>query len=96
MIDLGSIVTVTADQVACDMKGELLLLQTGSGVYYGLNPAGTRVWNLMLEPKQVAGIRDVLLAEYQIDRETCTRDLLDLLEKLASKQLIEVKSAAVA
>jgi hypothetical protein len=93
MIDEESMVTVTTEQVACDMKGELLILQTVSGVYYGLDPVGRRVWSLMDEPRRVGAIRDVLLNEYQVDREKCTRDLLDLLEKLASKRLIEVKSA---
>lgn len=96
MIDEDTIITVTADQVACDMKGELLVLQTASGVYYGLNPVGKRVWSLMNEPRRVGAIRDVLLDEYEVDRETCTRNLLDLLEKLASKRLIEVKSGPVA
>ncbi|MBZ5608972.1 MAG: PqqD family peptide modification chaperone [Acidobacteriia bacterium] len=93
MIDEESIVNVTAEQVACDMKGELLILQTASGIYYGLDPVGRRVWSLMEEPRRVGAIRDVILDEYQVDREKCTRDLLDLLEKLASKRLVEVKSA---
>jgi hypothetical protein len=96
MIHEHSLVAVTADQVSCEMQGELLILQTASGVYYGLDPIGKRVWTLMLEPKRVCDIRDVLLAEYEVDRETCTRDLLALLEKLTRKQLIEVRSAPVA
>jgi hypothetical protein len=96
MIHEHSLVTVTADQIACEMQGELLILQTASGVYYGLDPIGKLVWSLMAEPKRVGGIRDVLLAEYEVDRGTCTRDLLVLLEELARKQLIEVRSAPVA
>lgn len=96
MICENSIVTVSPDQVVCDLLGELLILQTASGVYYGLDDVGKRVWGLMNEPKRVGGIRDALVAEYDVDRETCTRDLLELLERLANKRLIEVDSAAVA
>jgi hypothetical protein len=96
MIDEDSIITLTSEQVACDMKGELLILHTGSGIYFGLDPVGKRVWSLIQEPKRAGDIRDVLLDEYHVDRETCTRHLLALLEKLASKRLIEVNSAPVA
>jgi hypothetical protein len=96
MIHEDSIVMVTGDQVACELLGELLILQTASGVYYGLDEVGKRVWSLMNEPKRVGEIRDALLAEYETDRKTCTGDLLALLEKLASKRLIEVNPAALA
>ena len=96
MICEDSIVNVAVGQVACELLGELLILQTASGVYYGLDDVGKRVWSLMNEPRQVSGIRDALVAEYNVDRETCTRDLLAHLERLASKRLIEVNSAALA
>jgi Coenzyme PQQ synthesis protein D (PqqD) len=96
MISEASIVRVSPDHVACNLLGELLILQTVSGRYYGLNEVGRRVWSLMSEPKSVGGIRDALVAEYDVDRENCTRDLLQVLEKLASKRLIEVDSAAAA
>ena len=109
MIDENSMVAPARDQVCCDLPGELLILQTDSGVYYGLNEVGKRVWTLLgggtdefidtpvnTSPKRVAEIRDAILAEFDVDRHTCTRDLLGLLEKLASKRLIEVKSAPLA
>jgi hypothetical protein len=96
MIHEDSIITLTSEQVACDMKGELLILHTASGTYFGLNPVGKRVWSLIHEPRRAGDIRDVLLNEYHVDRETCTRHLLALLEKLASKRLIKVNAASLA
>jgi hypothetical protein len=91
MIDENSVVSVTADHVACDMKGELLILQTSSAMYYGLDPVGARIWSLIQEPTSVRAIRDTLLREYDVDRATCTGNLMDLLGKLSVKGLIEVK-----
>jgi hypothetical protein len=96
MINENTIIGATEDQVACDMKGELLILHTASGTYYGLDPVGTRVWSLLQEPKRVGAIRDILLDEYDVDRERCTRNLIELVEKLTSKKLVEVKSAPLA
>ena len=46
----------TKDQVSCDLAGEAAILNIKSGVYYGLDPVGARIWNLMQEPR--AGRRD--------------------------------------
>jgi hypothetical protein len=96
MIMEDTVIAASPDQVACDMKGELLILHTASGTYYGLDPVGTRVWSLLQEPQRVGTIRDILLDEYDVERERCTSNLFELVEKLASKKLIEVKSAPLA
>ncbi len=64
-----------------------------NSVYYGLNPVGTRVWNLVQEPRIVGDIRDTLLDEYEVEAQQCERDLLDLLEKMREQGLIEVREA---
>jgi hypothetical protein len=91
-----SIVVIAPDQVACDLQGELLILNTASGVYYGLDPVGKRIWSLLREPHRVSAIRDVLLEEYNVDRERCDRDLQALLKDLVRNGLVEVKVEATA
>ena len=93
MIGEDTVIARSPNQVTCEMLNELLILQTASGRYYGLNELGSRAWALLEQPRRMAEIRDALLAEYEVDRETCTRDLVSLFEKLASKQLIEVDPA---
>jgi hypothetical protein len=66
-----------------------------SGIYYGLNPIGTRIWKLIQEPRTVPEVCDVLLEEYEVEPERCQRDVLALLQELASKGLIEIKDDAI-
>ncbi len=96
MLTDESIVVASSNQFACDLKGELLILDATSGSYYGLDPVGKRIWSLLQEPKRVSAIRDALLGEYDVDRELCARDLTALLQDLAQNGLIEVKSAPTA
>lgn len=96
MLRDDTIVVATPDQVACDLQGELLVLNTASGVYYGLDPVGKRIWSLLREPHRVSAIRDVLLNEYNVDRERCDQDLRALLQDMARNGLIEVKVEATA
>jgi len=88
----NSIVVAVKDQVSADLAGEAAILNLKSGVYYGLNPVGARIWNLIQEPRGVNEIRDVLLSEYEVKADRCERDLIELLQKLADESLIEVTS----
>jgi hypothetical protein len=91
MLTKESIVTVSKDQVACDMAEESAILDLKSGQYYGLNPIGTRIWALIQEPTPVVDILSKLLNEYEVDAERCERDLLTLIEELERKGLVEIR-----
>lgn len=84
-------VVAAGHQVSCDLAGEAVILHLQDGVYYGLNPIGTRIWNLIREPKAVREILGTLLEEYDVAQDRCEQDLLTLLQELALRQLIEVR-----
>lgn len=86
-----SVVVVAKDQVSCDLAGEAAILNVKSGVYYGLDPVGARIWSLMQEPRAVADIQNAITSEYEVEPERAGRDLFGLLEKLLAEGLIEVK-----
>jgi Coenzyme PQQ synthesis protein D (PqqD) len=87
-----SLIVATKEQVASDLAGEIVILNLKTGTYYGLNLVGARIWSLIQSPKTVAEIRDVLLDEYEIDSDTCDRDIKLLLNDLATSDLIEIKN----
>ena len=91
-ICLRTVVVASRRQVSCDLLDEVALLHLDSGVYYGLDPVGGRVWHLIREPARVADLRDRLLAEYEVEPGRCESDLLALLGRLAAEGLVEVKS----
>jgi len=91
LVSEHSTVVAVKDQVSADLAGEAVILNLKSGVYYGLNPVGARIWQLIQEPKAVTTIRDSLLEEYEVKTDICERDLLALLRELAAVGLVEVK-----
>lgn len=91
-----SIVVAAKDQVSCDLAGEEVILSLKDGMYYGLNPVGARIWQLIQEPKTVNELRDVILSEYEVEPDLCERDVLALLRELAAKRLIEVRDETAA
>jgi hypothetical protein len=79
----------TPGQVYADLAGELAILNSDTGVYYGLDPVGARIWSLILEFKTVAEMKTILLEEYEVNSAQLECDLLTLLSDLRSKGLIE-------
>lgn len=89
-IDADAKVVANKKSASCDLEGETVLLNLETGIYHGLDGVGTRVWELVQEPRTVQAIRDALLAEYEVEPDVCLRDLLALLEQMRSAELIEV------
>ena len=91
-----SVVVAAKDQVSCDLAGEAAILNIKSGVYYGLDPVGARIWNLMQEPRAVGEIQNTITGEYDVEPDQCARDLVNLLEKLLAEGLIELRENTAA
>jgi hypothetical protein len=77
-------------QVYAKLAGELALVDSDSGVYYGLDPVGARIWNLLVDFKTPAEIRSILLTEYDVDAHQLENDLATLFGDLFGKGLIEL------
>lgn len=92
-ISSTSLVTAVQDQVSTTLEDEAVILNLRDGVYYGLNPLGARIWDLLQETRTVGEMQHVILEEYEVEAERCERDLLQLLNELAAKGLIVVKDA---
>lgn len=85
-------VVTARDQVWCELVGEAVILNLRSGIYYGLNAVGARVWSLIQEPRTVSAVLSILLEEYEVEHDRCESDLLALLQDLADRELIEVQA----
>ena len=83
-------IVVSSDQLSCDLAGEAAILNLKSGVYYGLDPVGARIWTLVQAPVTFAQIRDALLAHYDVEEVRLDADIRDLLGKLAEQGLIDI------
>lgn len=93
-LSLHSVVVATREQVSCALGEESAILNMKNSVYYGMNAVGSRIWNLLAEPRTVMQLRDAVLDEYDVEPDRCEQDLLALLEQMRSEGLVQVKSAS--
>lgn len=87
-IPLNAIIKASPNQAATELDGEAVILNLENGVYYGLDEIGTYIWGLLQTPHTFGDLVDLLLEEYEIDRETCQRDVQALLVDMHSHGLI--------
>lgn len=80
----------TEDQISRDLGNEGVILNLKKSMYYGLNAVGTRIWDLISEPRRIGEVLDIILEEYEVEPGRCKTDLLELLEDLSAEGLIQV------
>src|SRR5437867_10538249 len=81
---------IRKDVVFRDLAGELVLLNLSTGVYFGLDAVGSRIWGLIDGGRSAAEIVGTLTAEYEVAADTCEADLSRFLEALRDNELVEL------
>ena len=87
-IKLTDKITISPQAVARQVGGETVILHLGSGTYFGLDPVGARIWQLMEEGKTLAEICNAMLDEYEVSREEFERDTMILIQDLLAQDLV--------
>ena len=94
-MNLNDKVSIPAQVMARQVGEETVILDLASGTYFGLDPVGARIWQLLSEGKALAEVCEAMLADYEVSRAEIERDLSELLAALGDKGLIRFESASL-
>jgi hypothetical protein len=75
---------------------EAVILNVGTGVYFGLDEVGTRMWQLMSEHGSTDKVVETMLNEYDVEEGQLRADLEKLIQQLSEKELIKTDAAETA
>ena len=89
-MNLSDKATIPAQVMTREVGNETVILDLASGTYYGLDPVGAQIWQLMAEGKTLAEVCEAILATYEVSREDIERDVLKLAQDLSEKRLISL------
>lgn len=89
-----TIVTCTQNQLSSELSNEAVILNLDSGIYYGLNEVGARIWELVQQPCSFGELHGILLEEYDVPSDTCEQDLTKILLDLKHANLVEIRDEA--
>ena len=87
----ASVIARSSELVSSDIDGEVVMMSIENGKYYGLDLVGSRIWEVLENPLPVSDLIDQLLVEFEVDRETCEKDVMYFLQKLDDDDMLEIK-----
>jgi len=90
-VTFDSILRRSDDVLFQEVGGEAVLLDLASEQYFGLDPVGTRIWELLDGQTALEQVHATLCAEYQADTQRVGDDLLALARALADAGLVRVR-----
>jgi hypothetical protein len=90
-ITTDSIVVAAKDQISTQVDDEAALLNLKTGVYFGLDPMGAYIWQMLREPVSVQTLTARLQEDYSnIDAEIVANDLRVFLDQMLEAGLVEL------
>ena len=79
-----------------ELSGETVLLNLESGVYYGLDVVATRVWQLLMQGRTIAGVCEAMVDEYDVALEVLRDDVTRLVAELRERGIVTPREAVEA
>ena len=89
-ISINTNIVVEDEVVSCDLDGEAAILNLKDGVYYGLDPIGAKIWNLIQNPIRLCDVVEKIWEEYDVEKDQCKDDIFELIEELVNNGLVKV------
>lgn len=87
--DIPNRVCVGSGVLVQTVGDEFVLLHTGSGQYYGLDPVGSRMWSALAATGSPAAAMVDLLGSFEVGEAQLRSDLNELLHRLLAAGLLE-------
>jgi len=92
-IDPSASLRVPEEILFREIDGEAILLNTDSGLYFGLDEVGSTIWTALRESGSVEGAIPRLLEVFDTDAETLRADLLEFVTELVENALLTTDSS---
>jgi len=87
-VSLQTPLKISEDVVFRELDGEAVILNLVTGIYFGLDAVGTRMWQLIEQHGDLAKVLAVLRDEYDAPPSTLEADLVRLAGELADRGLV--------
>lgn len=90
MIGPSTVFKKSVRQVSCQINEEVAILDLERSLYFGLEGVGVQIWEALEQPSSVAALCDGISGAFDVSREECEKDVVQLLADLQSEGLIEI------
>ncbi len=77
------------EHLLSELNEEAVILSLKNGKYYGLNSVGFTVWSNVQQAATLSEIEAAVMNEYDVDEETCRREVSLFLDQMLREELVE-------
>ncbi|MEG0238495.1 MAG: lasso peptide biosynthesis PqqD family chaperone [Clostridium sp.] len=88
MINTDSIVCISKEIHITNLDGDKVMMDLEKGKYFALNSIGSRIWDLAKNEISLKEVVSKLLEEYEVDKETCEKTVIEFIKKMNKEKLI--------
>lgn len=87
--DMNTIWQVSTKVLSSKIDEEVILMSFEADSYFGIDPVGSRIWELLSEkPATINELVLLLVDEYEVDEETCRKQVQIFIDEMYTKKLI--------
>ncbi len=87
-IQLNSVIIINPEIIFNIIDGEVVIMSIAKNNFYGIDEIGSHIWELLKKPKSVEEIITIMEQNYEVDRTTCQKDVIEFLEEILAQGLI--------
>lgn len=89
-LQTARVVAQGRDLVAAQAGDDMVLMHVIDGRFYSLTGTGRRIWELLEAPRAIDSLVDHLTDEFDVARDRCAAEVIDLCRALIAKGLMDV------
>jgi len=90
MINLNTRFVRVKDLIWTQSEDEVVIMDIGSGKYYGLNTVSSDIFLRCANRISVKDLIELLMESYTVERAVCEKETLDILDSFLKKGIIEI------
>ena len=80
---------VNPEVLSSKIDEEVILMSIEADSYFGLEPVGSLIWEMLSkQPATVSELVVQLMEEYDVQEDTCREDVLHFINDMSEKKLI--------
>lgn len=87
-MDLDTRLSIPPQVMSRPVGDETVLLDLESGIYFGLDGVGKRIWESIDKGLTLRDTVDVIEAEYEVDKDKARADVIEFVRDLIERGLV--------
>ena len=88
-INIDTQIIAPAHLKVTELEDETIILDVETGKYFGLEGVAQFLWLNLQTPSSIGELASSVQAHYQVDADTCLKDVTDFVEELAEMGLVK-------